>query len=123
MGVANENEIAAGSSGNTGRIKRSTDNDAIDQTVPPPGRRARAAFGQFVEEWVRDIVGRLHMGTVDESHDDVVHTGFGLDRNLRETLHDLSASLGPLAVKRQSSGPPIVWRNTILPSSMITRVL
>src|SRR5213078_1259029 len=41
----------------------------------------------------------LHVGAIDESHDDVVHTGFRLDRNLRETLHDLSASLGPLAMK------------------------
>src|SRR5437667_6156702 len=39
------------------------------------------------------------MGTVDEGHDDVVHTGLRLDRNLRETLHDLSASLRPLAMK------------------------
>src|SRR5262249_48592685 len=78
----------------------SADHNAVDQTVPPPGRRARAALGQFVEEWIRDIVRRLHMGTVNESHDDVVHTGFHLNGNLREPLHDLSASLGPLAMKR-----------------------
>src|SRR3954469_229048 len=44
------------------------------------------------------------MGTVDESHDNVVHTGFCLDRNLGKTLHDLSPSLGPLAVKQ-----PVLW--------------
>src|SRR3989442_701027 len=49
-------------------------------------------------------MGGLHMGTVDESHDDVVHTGFRLDRNLRETLHDLSASLGTLGMKL-----PVFW--------------
>src|SRR6185295_16756571 len=92
--VANEDEVAAGSSGNTLGVKGSADHNAVDKFVPPPGGRARAAFGEFVEEGVRDIVGGLHMGTVDERHDDVVHTGFRLDRNLRETLHDLSASLG-----------------------------
>ena len=64
------------------------------------------------------------MGTVDESHDDVVHAGFHLDGNLRETLHDLSASLGPLA--HEAPSPPVrrsIWRNTILPSIMITSVL
>ena len=82
------------------RVKRSADHDAVDKLVAAARGRARAALGQFVEEWVRDIVRGLHMGTVDESHDDVVHAGLHLDRNLRETLHDLSASLGPLAVKQ-----------------------
>src|SRR5262249_14645831 len=98
-------EVAAGSSGNTLGVKGAADHNAVDKLAPPPGGRARAAFGQFVEEGVRDIVGRLHMGTVDESHDDVVHTGFRLDRHLRETLHDLSASFGTFGVKRPVVGP------------------
>src|SRR5690242_6487424 len=40
------------------------------------------------------------MGTVDESHHHIVHTGLHMNGNLREPLHDLSASLGPLAMKR-----------------------
>src|SRR6185295_6998850 len=97
--VANKDEVAAGSSGNTLGVEGSADNNAIDKFVPPPRGRARAAFGQFVEEGVRDIVRGLHMGTVDERHDDVVNAGLRLNRNFRKTLHDLNASLGPLGVE------------------------
>src|SRR5207248_7950833 len=100
IGVANEDEVAAGSSGNTLGIKGSADHNAVDETVPPSGGSARADYRQGVEEWVGDIVRGLHVGTVDESHDDVVNAGLHLNRNLRETLHNLRASLGPLAMKR-----------------------
>src|SRR5437016_4802926 len=79
--IANEDKVAARSSGNTLGVKRSADHNAVDKTVPPAGRCARAGQGQDVKEWVCDIVVGLHMRTVDESHDDVVHTGFRLDRN------------------------------------------
>ena len=57
---------------------------------------------------------RLHVGTVDESHDDVVHAGCDLNGDFRETRHDFRASLRPLAV---------VKRLIPLPSIMITSVL
>src|SRR5262249_36818480 len=50
--AAHEDEVAAESSGNTLRVKGTADHNAVDQTIPAPGGRARAAFGQFVEEWV-----------------------------------------------------------------------
>src|SRR4030095_1243924 len=52
--VANEDEVAAGSLGNTRGIKRSADHNAVNEPASPRNGRARAAFGQFFEKGVCD---------------------------------------------------------------------
>ena len=39
-----------------------------------------------------EVFARLHLRAIDEGHDNVVHAGFHLNGNLRETIHDLRAS-------------------------------
>ena len=42
---------------------------------------------------------RLHMRTVDESHDDIVSAGFNLNGDLREAIHDFSPAIGAVSLK------------------------
>ena len=69
----------------------------------------RAAGQSAVALQLFEVFARLHMGAVDEGHDHVVHAGFHLHGNLRETLHDLSASgsrraIGQRQIRRSADG-------------------
>ncbi len=86
--LANEYQGPAGRSRNALRIERSGDLHTVAKMRHPVGRGLTAGQAVVALRFFEVFV-RLHMGTVDECHDDVTHSGFDLHGNLRKTRHDL----------------------------------
>src|SRR5262249_37305540 len=97
LGIAHEDQRTAGSPRNTCRVVRPDDLDAVSETRHTAVAGAEAESANTAESG-GDILVRLHVRTIDESHNHIAHAGFDLYGDFREAKHDLVAAGGSFAI-------------------------